>query len=221
VRQAVNVALDREGMNQAVLLGRGEPAIATIPAALPFHDAGLQVPEQNIEMASELLKEAEAEGVSNPSFTMIVPNEDDFWLPASQIVQQNLSEAGFEVKLQKEDTSTWLELAETGKYEASFGAGFAEMPSPAELFAFYNGYNGFFTNAPTEETSKVFSEALAAVNTKKREALYDQLQEIIADEGYVVNVLYKPYSWAFRSNVSGFYVGISSIPYFAETSLGS
>lgn len=219
VREAVNLALDREGMNKTVLLGHGEPGVVMVPKAVPFHNASIPVPQQDMAKAKELLAQALKGGAPSPSFTILVPNEDAFWPTAAQIAQQELDEAGFKVTLQPRETSSWVESLNSGKFEASFGYAFAQMPSPSELFAFYNGMHAFNTFASTAETKVVFAEALSAVNEEKRAQLYHKLQEIIVKEGYAVTVLYKPSSWAFRSSVSGFYVGISNIPYFGETSM--
>ncbi|HEY0277141.1 MAG TPA: ABC transporter substrate-binding protein [Solirubrobacterales bacterium] len=220
VREAINLALDREGMNQAVLLGKGEPAYSLVPPGQPFQDKSLKAPEQDIEKAKELLAEAVKEGAPQPSFTILVQTEDDFWPTASQIVQQNLEEAGFKVQLKKLDTSSAIELLEAGEYEAAFGFTFSEMPSPAEAFGFYNGFNGSFTNADTTKTTKIMAEALSTVNEQQRAQHYYELQRIIAEENYDISVVYKPYSWAFRDDVSGLFVGVTGIPYFAETSIG-
>lgn len=219
VREAITLALDREGMIQAVLLGHGTPAGALLPPAQPFHDPDLKAPEQDVGKAKSLLAEAVKEGAPEPSFTILVPTEDDFWATASQIAQQNLTEVGFKVKLQKMETSSWFEVLASGKFDATFAFGYSQSPSPSEMLGFYNGFNGFNTFVDTTETTKLLAKALRTVDLQERTRIYSQIQEIIAEEGYLVTVVNKPYSWAHRTDIDGFYVGVVGIPWLDETSL--
>jgi peptide/nickel transport system substrate-binding protein len=215
IREAINLALDREAMVQAVLAGHGEPAASIVPPAIIFHDVKLKAPEQNMAKAKELVEKAESEGMK-PEFTFGVPNEDDFWETGSQVVQQNLEEAGFTVKIQKYDVSTQLENLTTGNYDIVAGFVYSGVATPTEIFGGYNSYEAQFTGASTKETTKLFNEALSEVNETKRAALYAKLQEIVANEKYVNAVAYVPFSWATQSDVTGLYVGRVGIPWFSE-----
>ncbi|MBS1861651.1 MAG: ABC transporter substrate-binding protein [Actinobacteria bacterium] len=218
VREAINLGIDREGMVNAVLHGHGEAAASFVPPPVEFHDSSIKTPEFNPGKAKELLAEAVKEGV-NPTFTVLTPIEDDFWPEAVQILQQNLDEVGFNVKIQKVDVSTWFEDASAGK----FGAGPLQIYTPlttqTEIWAFYNTAEGQFAGISTKETEKVFSEALRTPSSAKRKQLYHRLQEIVAKEQYIISVAYTPFSWAFSSNVTGLYVGRVGIPWFAEAGL--
>jgi peptide/nickel transport system substrate-binding protein len=218
VREAINLGVDREGLVSAVLHGHGEPAGSFVPPPIEFHDASIKAPEYNPTKARELLAEAVKEGV-DPSFTIMTPIEDDFWPEAVQIVQQDLTEVGFKVKIEKIDVSTWFENAFSGK----FGAGPLQIYTPltgqTEIWAFYNTAEGQFAGIATGETEKLFGKALRTPSDATRKELYYQLQEIVAKEQYIISVAYTPFSWAFSSNVRGLYVGRVGIPWFSEAGL--
>ena len=218
IREAVNISLDREGMVNAVLHGKGEPAGSFVPPPIEFHDPSLKAPEQDVEKAKELVAEAVKEG-ANPGFTLSLPNEDDFWVNGAQIVQQNLEEVGFKVKISKLDTSTWFENLETGKYDLATGFIYSAVPTPTEIFGGYNAFEGQFTKTDTTETEKLFSEALAEPDKAKRQQLYYELQEFVNNEQYVINVVYEPFAWAFRNSVQGLYVGNVGIPWLEDAGL--
>jgi peptide/nickel transport system substrate-binding protein len=218
VREAFSLGLDREGMINVVLAGHGEPANALVPPPIKFHDPNIPGAEHDPAKAKELLKEAVQEGVT-PTLTLATPNEDDFWVTADQIVQQNLEEVGFTVKILKLDTSTWFENLETGNYDVSTGFIWTPLPTPIEIFGGYNALEAQFTGAPTTETSKLFKTALATPDEKKREHLYFQLQEIVDKEKFILPIAYEPFSWANRKDVTGLYVGNVGIPWFSEMGL--
>ncbi|MGH2938186.1 MAG: ABC transporter substrate-binding protein [Solirubrobacterales bacterium] len=218
LREAINLSLDREGMVEAVLRGHGEPAASFVPPPITYHDPNLKPPEHNVEMAKRLLAEAVKEGAET-SFTLSVPNEDDFWVTAAQVVQQNLEEVGFQVKIEKLDTSSWFERLEGGKFEADTGFIYSAVPTPTEIFGGYNAFEGQFTGADTTETEKLFGEVLSEPNPAKRRQIYYHLQQIVADEQWMMPVVYEPFSWAYRSDVGGLYVGRIGIPWFSEAGL--
>jgi peptide/nickel transport system substrate-binding protein len=219
VREAITLALDREGMISAILLGHGTPAGSVLPPAQPYHDASIPAPEQNMEKAKSLLAEAVKDGSPEPSMTILVPTEDDFWAAASQIAQQDLEEAGFKVKLQTMETSTWFEVLASGKFDATFGFGYSQTSSPSEMLGYYNGFNAFNTFVDTTDTTELLAKALRTVDPEERAEVYDELQEVIWKKGYLITVANRPYSWAHRTGVEGFYVGTVGIPWLEETTL--
>jgi len=211
-REAVNLALDREGMINVAMGGKGEPSGAFVPPPIAYHDPSIEAPEQNVEKAKQLLAEAVKEGV-NPTFKLSTPLEDAFFVSATQVIQQNLEEVGFKVSIQKLDGSSLFEALETGKYDAAPGFIWTPVATPTEIFAFYNSFEAQFTGLPIDETTKLFNEALSQPDEAKREQLYFQLQEIVAEDQAVVPIAYEPYSWAFRKNVVDFHVGNIGIPW--------
>jgi peptide/nickel transport system substrate-binding protein len=212
VREAVNLALDREGMINVAMGGKGEPSAAFVPPPIAYHDPNIEPPEQNVEKAKELLAEAVKEGV-NPSFKLSTPLEDAFFASATQVIQQNLEEVGFKVSIQKLDGSSLFEALETGNYEAAPSFIWTPVATPTEIFAFYNSFEAQFTGLPITETGKLFKEALSEPDEAGREKLYFQLQEIIAKDQALIPIAYEPYSWAFRKNVVDFHVGNIGIPW--------
>jgi peptide/nickel transport system substrate-binding protein len=138
-RDAVYWALDREGIVSTALSGHGEVAGAWIPPVVPYSDKSIQAPSQNLDKAKALLAEAEKEG-ADPTFTIINDPSASFWETAVQVVQQNLEEAGFKVKIRSLDLGSLAEVRESGEYDLSTFEGYSAIPSPSELFALYNSF---------------------------------------------------------------------------------
>jgi ABC-type transport system substrate-binding protein len=150
---------------------------------------------------------------------MSMIGENPFWATAAQIVQQDLEEVGFKVKLQAHDAASQEELLSAGEFEASTGELYDAVPSPSEPVGFYNGLEGLWTGAPTAQTTKIAEAAASEVDPKKREALYQEFQQVLDRGKYLVPVVYLPFAWAHRTDVSGFQVGTTGTPWFAETGL--
>ena len=216
VREAISLALDREALNEAVLNGAGEPAGSIVPPPIEFYDASIKPPAQDMAKAKELLAEAEKEGAPSPTFTLIL-QRDDFWPAAAQIIQQQLDEAGFHVNIETLEISTWLEAVANEEFDATGRIINSALPTPSEVFGLYLGENGYNTGSAVAQMQQLMTKARGEANEKKREQYYFQMQELVNKEKYIINVVYAPYPWAFRKNVTGLYVGAEGIPYFAET----
>ena len=220
VREAVDLAVDREGIVSATLGGHGEPAGAWIPPAVPNSAAEVIEPTaQDVGQAKKLLGEAVKEGV-DPTFTLLSNAENAFWGTAAQIVQQNLEEVGFKVNIKSVDEASRLELLGAGNFEAGALEVYDATPSPAELFGYYNAYEGVYSGIDTTKTTKLAEQAQSEVDPQKRQELWFQIQEILNEERFVVPLTYSPYPWAFRDEVSGFKIAPTGIFWLAETGLG-
>lgn len=215
VREAVNLGLDREGMVAAVLHEHGEAAGSFVPPAVGSYDASIEAAEYDPEKAKELLAEAVKEGV-DPSFQIVLPIEDDFWPEAVQIVQQNLTDVGFQVQIQKVDLSTAIENASAGKFGAWLGFSYTPLTTQLEIWGYYNFSEGWWAGIGVDETTQLAEEALQTPDEAKREQIYFQMQEVVDDEKYVLPVVYTPYSWANRTDVKDLNVGRVGIPWFSE-----
>ena len=214
-REAFNLAIDREGIVSAVLVGRGEPAGGWLPAVVPFSDQSIKAPSRDVEKAKQLLAEAVKAGV-NPSFVLSTYAEDSFWSDAAQIVQQNLEEVGFHVQLRPSDISSVLENMAAGKFDAVTDYGYWATPSPVENVAFYNVSEGIYTGAPTDKTTELTEAAMSEPNEQKRADYWHQIQQIVAAEKRFLPVAYMPYLWALHSDISGFVVNATGLPWFAD-----
>ncbi len=116
VRAALDAAIDRNVLNEVVYAGQYQTGNQPQTPASYFYDKALPVPGRDLAKAKALLKEA---GVSNPGFTMLVPNSNDN-AQAGAIIQSMAKEAGIEVKLQTVEFITMLQQAKDGRMDADF-----------------------------------------------------------------------------------------------------
>ena len=219
VREAVELAVDREGLNAAALFGHGELAGAWVPPAVPSSAADVIEPAtRDVEKAKALLAEAVKEGV-DPTFTLIAPSENSYWRSGAQIVQQNLEEIGFKLKIEATEGSSELELLGSGKFDMATLEVYPSTPGPAELFSYYNATESLYTGTDATEMTKLAEQAVSTPNAAKREGIWRQMQENIAKEKFILPITYSPYVWAMNEDVSGFTVTLTGIPWLADAGL--
>ena len=216
-REAFDLAIDRDNIIQTAAAGNGKPAGSWVPSSVPDWDPSIKPTEQDMAQAKRLLAEAVKAG-SDPSFTMLYAAEDPYWTAATQVMQQELSEAGFEVKLQPLDISALTEAYFAGEYEAiAWAGGKPDIPDQSEFTAIYVATGGIGTGAPTERIAQLAEEARATFDAQKRKQLYFETQRIIDEEHFFVMLDEQQFTWALKDDIVGLNTNLTGKPTLAET----
>ncbi|HET7120872.1 MAG TPA: ABC transporter substrate-binding protein [Solirubrobacterales bacterium] len=215
MREAVNLGIDREGIIDTSLSGHGELGGSFLSPAVPYHDTGIEAPARDVDKAKQLVAEAEKDGV-DPSFTLVFEAGSTLQTLASQVIQQDLEEVGFKVKLQSLEGATLLEKMSEGDYEAGILGLYPNVLDPSENVFFYIATEGLFTKADTTKLSKLAEEGSSVSASSKRQAIYDQIQEEVDKAHYTLTVSYEPWIWGFQDDVVGFEVNPLNIAWFAD-----
>jgi peptide/nickel transport system substrate-binding protein len=216
-REAVNLAIDREGIVKAGLFEHGETAGSWLPPGLEFHDSSIEAPTQDVAKAKELLAEAVAEDGVKPTLQLTLLKGETFTATVAQIIQANLEEAGFTVSLRPLDESALNSVLPAGKYDAALGLLTSNIVDPSELSSFWPATDGLYTHGNTEAVANLEAEASTAPSEKVRGERYREIQEVVNEEKALVTLDYRPFVWAMQSGVTGFQVGVTSDPWLAET----
>jgi len=205
VREAINMALDRAQIVQAVYFGRGVPGGPLSPAlaqwALPVSDFPCYKPD-----AAGAKKKLADAGVTLPlKITLKVIGSLPQAVDASQVIQAQLNKAGFEVT---------LNVQEQGKFIADWRAsdfdGFVSLnggnPDPDDYFGrtFQTGgaTNVFKYSNPALD--KLLIDGRTETDASKRKPIYDAAQKILACQGPIMHIAYGTLFAAARDDVQGF-----------------
>ena len=122
MRQALDLSIDREAINQVVFNGEFKPGNQWVNPDHPYYQKAFPVRQRDVAKAKALLKEA---GVTPPvSVDFMVPKGAETEAVA-QVIQSMASEAGFDMKIRVTEFATSLKQAEAGEYQAYMLAGAA------------------------------------------------------------------------------------------------
>ncbi|SKA38636.1 peptide/nickel transport system substrate-binding protein [Enhydrobacter aerosaccus] len=114
VRQALDLAIDREALNQVVFNGEFVPGNQWVSPQNPYYQQKFPVPKRDIAKAKALLKEA---GVTTPlAIDFMVPNGVEY-RQVAEVVQSMAAEAGFDLKIRVTEFATSLKQSEDGNYQ--------------------------------------------------------------------------------------------------------
>jgi peptide/nickel transport system substrate-binding protein len=111
VRQALNLSIDREAINQVVFNGEFKPGNQWVNPDHPYYQKAFPIRPRDVAKAKALLKEA---GVTPPvSVDFMVPKGAETEAVA-QVIQSMASETGFDMKIRVTEFATSLKQPEAG-----------------------------------------------------------------------------------------------------------
>ena len=110
IRQAVNYAIDNEGIVNSLYQGKHQVAAQLVPEGIVGHNSELKGWPFDLEKAKSLVAEAKADGVDTSKQISLVVRSAQFpkITELAQVLQEQLSQAGLNVKLKMLETSQHL-----------------------------------------------------------------------------------------------------------------
>lgn len=221
VRQAVNHAIDRQGLVDAIFRRRAEAATGLLPNVIPYVTrTGLDNYTYDPGQARSLLAEAgwtlNAEGVLEKDGQLLQLNlvVDQSRLPQTAsmatAIQAQLKEVGIAMELRLYDYSGWLDAFYAKDYDLIMRFSWGPPYDPHTLLT-----GAFYTDERPESTVSYSSPALdplidavlASTDETERQALYDQIWQHLDEQAAVIPLVYPERIYAVRSEVQGFRLG--------------
>jgi peptide/nickel transport system substrate-binding protein len=200
VREAFELALDRDGIVQVAQDGEGDPGNQWVAPTNAFYARNVPVPKRDVARAKALLKEA---GEPNPSITLMTPTTADAQRVA-QVVQAMVKEAGFDVKIQSTEFATSLDLADKGQFEAYVLAWSGRADPDGNLFSFdackqplnYAGYC-------KPEVDELLKRSRTLADVGERRKTYEQIAAIVLKDRPIVYLYHRHWLWAYTGKLTG------------------
>ena len=205
VREAVNMAIDRAQLVQAVYFGRGVPGGPLSPAltewTMPVSDFPCYKPDA--AGAAAKLKAAGIEG--KLKVTLNVLGSLQQVVDVAQVVQAQMNKAGFDVQLNVQEQGKFIADWRAGNFE-----GFVSLngggTDPDDYFGrtFQTGGATNVYKYSNPDLDKMLIAARASTDAGARKKIYDDAQKLLACTGPVVHLAYGTLFAAVRDDVAGF-----------------
>ncbi|WP_420842825.1 peptide-binding protein [Desulfovibrio mangrovi] len=207
VRQALTMAIDRQGLIKGVLLGQGEPTIGPYKPGTWVYNQSIQDYPYDPVKARELLAEAgwkdtNGDGILDNDgqpfeFTILTNQGNEQRIKTATIIQSMLKDVGVSVKIRTVEWAAFLkEFVDKGRFDALIlGWNILQDPDIAQVWhssqAFPGGLNhGKYRNP---ELDALLEQGRTTLDREARKLAYDGVQRILhEDQPY--SFLYVPYS---------------------------
>ena len=201
VRQALDLAIDRDVINEVVGAGTYQPAFQAFPPASFAYDKDIGTKGRDVEAAKALLAEAGHERVA---FELTFGN-NTVMQQVFELVQAMGSEAGFDITLRPTEFAALQSALKAGDFEVG-QSGWSGRVDPDGNIHQYVTCEGSLNDAKycNEEVDRLLNEARSINDEAQRKALYDQAQVILRDEMPIVYLFYLPWPFVHKASIEGF-----------------
>ncbi|MEU0569743.1 ABC transporter substrate-binding protein [Nonomuraea sp. NPDC005983] len=212
LREAFDLALDRDVINKTVYNGLYEADCFPVAKDSQFRDAGLQCPKRDLAKAEQLVQ---ASGVPTPiPVTLTAPN-DATNQRLAQVIQQMTKEAGFNVSVQTAEFVATLEQGKSGKFDAVLNGWSGRVDPDGNLTNLIttqgsNNYGGM-SDPGIDDPIK---EAAAATDVTERAALYAKAMQKAAEVRGVLYLYHNKYYLGMHKTVAGVQYFKDGLPRF-------
>jgi peptide/nickel transport system substrate-binding protein len=202
VRQALDLSIDREALNQVAFNGEFTPGNQWVSPSHPYYQQSSPIRPRDVEKAKALLKEA---GVSLPvSIDYMVPKGSEYEAVA-QVVQSMAAEAGFDIKLRLVEFATSFKQVQTGDFQV-FQINWSGRIDPDG-----NSYVFLHTGAPQNdggysnpEADKLMEEARLTSDLATRKSIYEKLTKILLNDEPIIYLYHKKLLFAHTRKLEGY-----------------
>jgi peptide/nickel transport system substrate-binding protein len=209
VRQALNHAIDKEGIIAAFYGGLAEPAKNPLPPALEGYNDDIEPYPYDLEKAKELLTEAGyPDGFEMELWAMPVPRP---YMPdgmkVAEVIQSSFAEIGVKAEIKSVDWGTYLEQASKGEFDA-YMLGWTGDNGDPDNFIYTlldkdsigsNNYS-YYSN---DELHDILIEAQTIPDQEQRNELYKKAQEIIHEDSPWAPLVHSTPLLAGKKNLKG------------------
>jgi peptide/nickel transport system substrate-binding protein len=201
VRQALELSIDRQALNQVVFNGEYRVGNQWVSPHNPYYIKDLPIPPQDVARAKALLAAA---GTPNPVVAITVPN-NPVTLQVMQVVQAMAKESGFDMRIQATEFASALQLAAKGDFEA-LAVGWTGRVDPDG-----NIYNLVTCNSPyndghycNPEVDRELDAARMLDARTDRLAHYRNVAERILQDLPIIYLYHAKWLYASTASLSGF-----------------
>ena len=213
VRQALNLAIDRQEIIDNVGKAEQVPAYSFVPqgitdengndfASKEYYDPSDM--EGNIAKAKELLKEAGYEDGKGIPTIELMYNSEGAHKDICQIIQQNWEEIGINVELTNQEWAVFLNTRQQGDYQIArhgWSGDYIDPMTFLDLWTTSGGNNDTgFSNARYDE---LIAAAKVETDSEKRLEMLREAEDILMDEMPILPIYYYTTVTAANENVKG------------------
>jgi peptide/nickel transport system substrate-binding protein len=202
VRQALDLSIDREAINQVVFNGEFKPGNQWVNPDHPYYQKAFPVRQRDVAKAKALLKEAGVTAAVSVDFMVPKGAETE---AVSQVIQSMASETGFDMKIRVTEFATSLKQAEAGEYQAYMLAWSGRIDPDGNSYVFLH------SNAPQNysawsnaDADKALDDARLVTDQAQRKAIYEKLAKIELDEEAILYIFHRRILIAHTTRLEGY-----------------
>jgi peptide/nickel transport system substrate-binding protein len=202
VRQAFDLAIDRDALNQVVFNGEFVPGNQWVNPQSPWYQQAFPVPKRDIAKAKALMKEAGITGRLTVDF-MVGNNPET--RQVAEVLQSMTAEAGFDVKIRVVEAATALKTAEDGDFQLyqNNWSGRIDPDGNTVLYQMCGSplNTGRYCDKDIDQWHR---DARASNDFATRKAAYEKIAAKFLPDGWMIYLYHPKYLIAHTNRLEGF-----------------
>jgi peptide/nickel transport system substrate-binding protein len=209
VRRAITYAINRPALVAATTFGTAKPGGSFMPPSLQYYDPHTPVLAYSLANAkAELAKSKYPHGFDTK---LLISGGVQKWSEFAAIIQQALAPLNIKVTIDSPDNAAFHTQFESLNYDMFIDYAINDISDCDEMASFELNYKdggskSYWSSYNSQQVTSLVNKAEAELDTKKRAALYSQIQAIVAEDAPFVPLDYPPYIYATSTKVNGFAV---------------
>ena len=201
VRQALDLAIDRDVLNQVIGEGMFQPAHQPFPPASFAFNKAVEHAGRDPKKAQALLKEA---GLDRVKFEITFGNNTTMQ-QVFELIQAMGAEAGFDITLRPVEFASLQSSLARGDFVVG-QSGWSGRVDPSGNIHQYLSCKGNLNDGKfcDPAVDKLLNEARAEADPVKRRAMYDQVLAVLEEQRPIIYLFYLPWTFGVQKKVEGF-----------------
>jgi peptide/nickel transport system substrate-binding protein len=185
VRQAVNYAIDLDGVIESAFYGHGKvSASPLIPGLVKAYEPSLKDDPYPLDIGKAKALLAEAGYPDGFTLKIAVPSNYSMHVDTAQVIVNQLAKAGVKAEIELKEWQTWLTDVYRGRKAQStiisFDGSYVPLSPRSFLGRYVTSAGGNLINYKSASYDETYAAALAELDDDKRNALYREAQLIVS-----------------------------------------
>jgi peptide/nickel transport system substrate-binding protein len=203
VREALDLSIDREALNQVAWEGQYTPGCTPLSPRSPYHDKARKCPARDVARARQLLAEA---GLAGGYALELMIQNDPQQRRVGEVIQGMAREAGFNISLRPTEFASLLKQQDAGTYQVSLIGWSGRLDPDANIHQFQTCKGSLNVTLFCDETvDTLLNRAREVSDQKERFDLYRQaIDRMTGTHRALVYLYHQNYIVAFPKNLKGY-----------------
>jgi peptide/nickel transport system substrate-binding protein len=201
LREALDLAIDREALNEVVFEGQYQPGNQWVPPNSPYYVKQFPTPKRDLVRAKQLVKDV---GKGEVTVDFMVPN-DSLAMQMGQVIQAMAKEAGINLNIRATEFASSLNLADKGDYSSYLIAWSGRTDPDGNLYNFIAckaplNYPGYCN----EEVDKEIAASRQIEDPAERLKHYTKVAAQVLKDRPILYLFHRRWIYAFTQRLAGF-----------------